>query len=392
MEHEGPLKGIRIVEFAGIGAGPHAAMMLADMGADVICIDRISSADLGIAVESKYDFVRRGRRSVAVDLKKSEGRETILRLIERADALIESFRPGVMERLGLGPEVCLGRHPRLVYGRMTGWGQYGPNAERAGHDINYIALTGVLHAIGPRGGVPIPPLNLVGDFAGAAYFAFGIVCALLVAQRSGRGQVVDGAMVDSAAALLTMIVGFDRAGIWSDERGDNLLDGGAPFYRTYETSDRKYVAIGAVERKFYDLLLEKLDLANDPDMHPQTDRAKWPLQSRKIAAEIAKLTRDEWCARLETSDVCFAPVLSLREAAAHPHIKARKTYIDIGAACQPAPAPRFSVSTPHVPYEPCTPGEHSRSALLDWNFSAKEIDRLLRDGIVVQRPIDDIRP
>jgi alpha-methylacyl-CoA racemase len=389
---EGPLNGIRIVEFAGIGAGPHAAMMLADMGADVICIDRISSADLGVAIDPKYDFVRRGRRSIAIDIKKEEGRKTVLRLVERADAVIESFRPGVMERLGMGPDVCLHRQPRLVYGRMTGWGQHGPNAERAGHDINYIALTGVLHAIGSRGGPPIPPLNLVGDFGGAAYFAFGIVCALLVARRSGRGQVVDGAMVDCAAALFTMIVGFDRAGVWSNERGNNILDGGAPFYRTYETADRKYVAIGAVERKFYDLLLGELGLASDPDMHPHTDRAKWPLQSKKIAAEIAKLTRDQWCARLETSDACFAPVLSLEEVPDHPHIKARQTFIDVGNFNQPAPAPRFSVTIPPMPRQPCAPGEHSRSALLDWNFPVDEVDRLIRSEIVAQRQVDDTQP
>jgi len=384
MTFKGPLAGIKIVELAGIGAGPHAAMMLSDMGAETICVDRTSASGLGISVDPKYDLVRRGRRSVAVDLKKPEGCETVLRLIDKADAVVESFRPGVMERLGVGPDVCLARNPRLVYGRMTGWGQTGPLAERAGHDINYIALSGVLHAIGPRGGNPLPPLNLVGDFGGAAYFVYGIACALLSANRTGVGQIVDGAMIDGAAGLLTMIVGFDRAGLWSEHRGQNLLDGGAPFYRTYETADCKHVAIGAVESKFYNLLLEKLGLGSDPDMQPQLDRSKWPLQIGKLAAIIRQQTREEWCRRLESEDVCFAPVLSLREARHHPHIKARQTYVDYNAINQPAIAPRFSNTVPETPRAPSLSGQHSRSVLSDWNFSGTEIDQLIDAGVVVQ--------
>jgi len=380
----GPLAGCKIIEIAGLGAGPHAAMMLSDMGAEVICVDRTESAGLGIEVEAKYNLVRRGRRSVAIDLKKPEGRETVLRLIANADALIEGFRPGVMERLGLGPDVCIGKNPRLVYGRMTGWGQDGPYAAKAGHDINYIALTGVLHAIGPPNGRPIPPLNLVGDFGGAAYLAFGIVCGLLAAKRDGVGQVVDGAMVDGAASLLTMVVGFLQAGVWSEERGANTFDGGAPFYRTYETADHKYVAVGAIEKKFYDPLLAHLGLAQDPDMQPQNDRSKWQIQEEKIAATIAKHTRDEWCEIFRDKDVCFAPVLSITEASEHPHIKARKTYATLKGVSHPMPAPRFSRTVPQTPDEPCKPGQYSRAVLADWNFSLKEIDSLIKIGAVVQ--------
>ncbi|SRR5579871_4962971 len=385
MIGNGPLAGTRIVELAGIGAGPHAAMMLSDMGAEVVCVDRIVSSGLGIAVDPQYDLVRRGRRSIAVDLKKFEGRDTVLRLIESADALVESFRPGVMERLGLGPEPCLQRNPRLIYGRMTGWGQTGPYAERAGHDINYIALAGVLHTIGAHGAQPLPPLNLIGDFGGAAYFAFGMVCALLSASRTGQGQIVDGAMVDGAAALLTMIVGFHRAGIWSDSRGENLLDGGAPFYRTYRTSDDKYIAVGAVEQKFYYELLARIGLGDDPEMHSQSDRSLWPSQTNKIANAIAQRTRDEWCTLLENEDVCVAPVLSLSEAAEHPHMKMRRVYAEFNGVMQPAPAPRFSGTVVSPPIEPCAAGRNSRAILADWQFSRDEIERLIQIGAVVQR-------
>ncbi len=380
----GPLVGTKIVELAGIGAGPHAAMMLSDMGAEVVCVDRAVGSGLGIPVAPKYDLVRRGRGSIAVDLKKPEGCETVLRLIGQADAVIESFRPGVMERLGLGPDVCLKRNPRLVYGRMTGWGQDGPYAERAGHDINYIALSGVLHTIGLPDSQPLPPLNLVGDFGGAAYFAFGVVCALFSAAKTGEGQIVDGAMIDGAAALLTMIVGFHRAGIWTDDRGKNVLDGGAPFYRAYRTADHKYVAIGAVEPKFYHLLLEKIGLADDPEMLPQSDRSLWPSQTSKLAAAIAQRTRDHWCELLESEDVCFAPVLSLTEVADHPHIRERHVYSDFNGVIQPAPAPRFSRTVPSVPSAPCGPGDNSRSILGEWKFAADEIDRLIEIGAVVQ--------
>ena len=384
MARTGPLAGFKIIEIAGLGPGPHAAMMLSDMGAEVVCVDRTASAGLGIEVDAKYDLIRRGRKSISVDLKKPEGRETLLRLIADADALIEGFRPGVMERLGLGPDICLQKNPRLVYGRMTGWGQDGPLAARAGHDINYIALTGVLHAIGPHNGRPVPPLNLVGDFGGAAYLAFGIVCGLLAAQRDGIGQVVDGAMIDAAASLLAMVVGFSQAGVWSDERGANTFDGGAPFYRTYETADRKYVAIGAIEKKFYDPLLAQLGLYQDPDMHPHDDRSKWPIQEQKIAAVIAERTRDEWCQILQEEDVCFAPVLSIAEAPEHPHIKARQTYAMVNGVNHPMPAPRFSRTGLQPPDEPCQPGQHSRAVLTDWSFSEKEIDCLIEIGAVVQ--------
>ncbi len=380
----GPLAGIRVVELAGIGAGPHAAMMLSDMGAEVICVDRVSPSGLGIAVEPRFDLVRRGRRSIAVDLKNKDGCQAVLKLIEQADAIVESFRPGVTERLGLGPEECLARNPRLVYGRMTGWGQSGPFAHRVGHDINYIALTGVLHAIGPKEGGPLPPLNLTGDFAGAAYFVYGLVCALLSVERTGKGQVVDGAMVDCAAGLLTMIVGFQRAGLWTDSRGENILDGAAPFYRTYETADRKHVAIGAVEAKFYNVLLEKLKLSGDPEMSAQMDRSKWTLQAQKIAAVIKTKTRDEWANLLEHEDVCVSPVLSMAEAHSHAHIKARRIYADINGVSQPAPAPRFSNTVPARPREPSRPGEHSRIVLSDWGFSEEEVDRLIQDKAVVQ--------
>ncbi|MBN8980769.1 MAG: CoA transferase, partial [Rhizobiales bacterium] len=285
---------------AGIGAGPHCAMMLADLGAEVIRVDRPVDAGLGVPIEPKYDLILRGRRSLAIDLKNKAGRDIVLKMIDEADALIESFRPGVVERIGLGPDLCLARNPKLVYARLTGWGQDGPYAQMAGHDINYIALSGVLHAIGSRGGKPVPPLNLVGDFGGGAvYCAFGIVSALLSAQRTGKGQVVDAAMVDGAAALLTMVVGFQRGGIWSMQRGDNIVDGGAPYYATYETADARYVAIGAMEHKFYDLLLEKLDLSDDEKMRPHTDRSLWSHQREKFSTIFKQRSRDEWCAILE---------------------------------------------------------------------------------------------
>jgi alpha-methylacyl-CoA racemase len=381
----GPLAGIRILEVAGIGAAPHAAMMLADMGAEVIRIDRTMPSGLGLDIETRYDLLLRGRRSIAIDLKAPQGRDAVLRLVARADALLESFRPGVMERLGLGPDVCLERNPKLVYARLTGWGQDGPYAAMAGHDINYIALAGVLHAIGPRDGAPVPPINLVGDFAGGgAYTAFGMVCALLHAARTGVGQVIDGAMVDGAASLMTMKAGLAAAGLWSDRRGDNVIDGGAPFYSVYQSDDGKYIALGAIEPKFYDQLLAKLGLAADPEMYPQLDKARWPAQRRKIAAVVAQRTRDDWCRLLEGSDVCFAPVLSMQEALAHPHINARGTWIEIDGLAQPAPAPRFSKTVPDTPQPPRPPGADSRAILSEWGFTAEEIDALCWVGAVVQ--------
>lgn len=381
----GPLAGLRIVELAGIGAGPHCAMMLADMGAEVVRVDRPMASGLGVSIEPKFDLVLRGRRSLAIDLKSEAGRDAVLRMIDQADALIESFRPGVTERMGLGPDVCLGRNPKLVYGRLTGWGQDGPYAQMAGHDINYIALSGALHAIGPGDGPPLPPLNLVGDFGGGAvYCAFGMVSALLHAQRTGQGQVVDAAMVDGAAALLTMVVGFQRGGIWSSRRGDNIVDGGAPYYGAYETSDGRYVAIGAMEEKFYELLLVKLGLADDPMMRPHTDRARWAYQRERFAACFRTRSREEWCALLEGTDTCFAPVLTMEEAGNHPHIRARQTYADLHGVNQPAPCPRFSETKPATSIPPAKLGEHSRDVLADWGFPAAAIDNLCRAKVVFQ--------
>jgi alpha-methylacyl-CoA racemase len=371
----GPLKGIRIVEFAGLGPGPFAAMLFADMGADVIRIDR-----KGGRTPSKMEVYLRGRRTVAFDLKKPEAVEASLKLIEKADALIEGFRPGVMERLGLGPDVCLKRNPRLVYGRMTGWGQTGPLATAAGHDINYIALSGALHAIGRSGERPVPPLNLVGDFGGGAlYLAFGIVCGILEARASGKGQVVDAAMTDGAASLMTMFYGMLGAGIWKDDRGANLLDGGAHFYDTYETKDGKYVAIGSLEPQFYRELMEKTGIA-DPAFEAQMDRDAWPALKQKLATVIATKTRDEWDAIMLGSDVCYAPVLSLSEAPNHPHNAARKTFVEIDGVMQPAPAPRFSRSEPEVAHGP-RPADND-AALSGWGFSAAELDGLRSSGAI----------
>lgn len=375
----GPLKGIRVLEIAGIGPGPFCAMMLADMGAEVLRVDRKNHPSLA----GRYDVAGRGRRSVAVDLKKPEGVATVLRLVEQADALLEGYRPGVMERLGLGPEVCLQKNPRLVYGRMTGWGQHGPLAHAAGHDINYISLTGALHAIGRAGERPVPPLNLVGDYGGGSMMlAFGMVCGLLEAQRSGQGQVVDAAMTDGAALLMAMFYGMKAGGMWKDERGSNLLDGAAHFYDTYECSDGKYVSIGSIEPKFYELLLEKTGLKEDTDFRQQMNQKKWPELKEKLAAVFRSKTREEWCAVMEGTDVCFAPVLSMSEAAEHPHNKARQTFINLNGVVQPAPAPRFSRTVPEVQGLPPTVGQDTDQALADWGFASDEISALKHAKIV----------
>ncbi|HRE61430.1 MAG TPA: CaiB/BaiF CoA-transferase family protein [Micropepsaceae bacterium] len=371
----GPLKGVRIVEFAGIGPGPFTAMLLSDMGADVVRIDR-----KGARGGSKFDITSRGRRSVALDLKRPEGVEAALRLIEKADGLIEGFRPGVMERLGLGPDVALKRNPKLVFGRMTGWGQTGPLANAAGHDINYIALTGALHAIGRKGARPVPPLNLVGDFGGGAlYLAFGMACGLFEARGSGKGQVVDAAMTDGAASLMAMFYGFMGAGMWSDHKGENLLDGGAHFYDTYETSDGKWVAIGSIEPQFYALLLEKTGI-NDPAFQAQMDRKAWPDLKEKLAAIIKTKTRDEWDRIMQGTDVCYAPVLSLKEAPHHPHNRARETFVEIEGVVQPNVAPRFSRTVPRVQGAAPNAGAHNESALVDWGFSKDEVEALRAAG------------
>src|SRR5580704_1510217 len=371
----GPLSGMRIVEFAGIGPGPFAAMLLSDMGAEVIRIDR-----KGGRTPSKGEVTYRGRPAVALDMKKPEGVETALKLIDKADALIEGFRPGVMERLGVGPDVCLKRNPKLVYGRMTGWGQFGPLANAAGHDINYIALTGALHGIGHATGKPVPPLNLVGDFGGGAlYLAFGIACGIIEAKKSGKGQVVDAAMTDGAASLMTMFYGMSASGFWQDQRGSNMLDGGAHFYDTYETKDGKYVAIGSIEPQFYKELMEKTGIT-DPAFTAQMDRDQWPALTEKLAAVMKTKTRDEWDAIMLGSDVCYAPVLTLSEAPKHPHNVARKTFVEVAGVMQPAPAPRFSRTEPEIQGPP--EEANAERALSRWGFSRDEIRKLEAVGAV----------
>jgi len=380
----GPLTGYRVIEFAGIGPGPMCAMLLSDMGADVLRIDRTAAAGLGISMRTKFDLLNRGRRSVAFDLKKAEAIDAVMRLVERADALIEGFRPGVMERLGLGPDRCLARNPRLVFGRMTGWGQEGPLAEAAGHDINYIALTGALHSIGRTGDRPLPPLNLVGDFGGGAlYLALGVVAGLLEAQKSGKGQVVDAAMVDGASSLMTAIYGIKAAGMWTNNRGENLLDTGAHFYEVYETSDGKFVSIGSIEAKFYDELLELSGLKGQ-ELPNQMDRTSWPAFKERLTRIFKSKTRDEWCKIMEGSDVCFAPVLSMEEAPKHAHNRHRGTFVEVEGVVQPGPAPRFSRTPGQVQRPPASPGEHTEEALRDWGFSNADLEKLRAQGAMVQ--------
>ncbi len=381
----GPLAGVKVLELEAIGPGPFCAMMLADMGADVLLVDRPTDPGLGLERGRWSDVTLRGRRSVTLDLKAPSGVAAAAALAERADALVEGFRPGVMERLGLGPEVLLARNPRLVYGRMTGWGQDGPLAARAGHDINYIALAGVLHAIGRASGAPAPPLNLVGDFGGGGMLlAFGIACALAEAQRSGKGQVVDAAMVEGASLLATMFAGMLAANQWNETRGANVLDSGAPWYDAYETRDGRYVAIGSIEPKFYAELLARLGLAGE-SLPAQHDRAGWPELRRRFAEVFRSKTRDEWCAVFEGSDACFAPVLTFSEARAHPHNVARGAFLAGGKVPQPAPAPRFSRTPGGVRGAPPERGEGGRAALGDWGFSNAEIERLASLGLGFRR-------
>ncbi len=373
----GPLSGFRIIELAGIGPGPFCGMMLSDMGAEVIRIDRP-----GAAAGRTPDVLVRNRRSVAVDLKKPEGVETVLRLVETADALLEGFRPGVTERLGLGPDECLARNPKLVYGRMTGWGQDGPLAQAAGHDINYIGLSGALHAIGRPGEKPVPPLNLVGDFGGGGMLlAFGLVCGMLEAQKSGKGQVVDAAMVDGAATLMAMFFSMSAAGVFKDQRGTNMLDGGAHFYDTYETRDGKYVCIGSIEPQFYALLVEKAGLDKER-FAPQMDASQWPDLKRELTEVFKSKTRDEWCGIMEGTDVCFAPVLSIFEAPDHPHNKARGTFVELDGVVQPAPAPRFSRTAPAISHSAPPPGRDSAAVLSACGFSDEEIAGLREKGVI----------
>ena len=375
----GPLAGIRVLEFEAIGPGPFAGMLLADMGADVLLVDRPGATELGLKRERWMDVMLRGRRSVTLDLKAPGAAQAALALVARADALIEGFRPGVMERLGLGPDACLKANPKLVYGRMTGWGQDGPLAPRAGHDINYIALAGVLHAFGRKGGAPVPPLNLVGDFGGGGMLlGFGIACALLHAQKTGQGQVVDAAMVEGASLLAAMFAGFLAAGRWTEERGANILDTGAPWYDCYETKDGRHVAVGAIEPKFFEELVARLQLSGLP---PQNERARWPEMREAFARAFKSKTRDEWVKAFEGSDACFAPVLSFSEARRHPHNLARKAFVSVARLEQPAPAPRYSATPAEVRREPPERGALGRAALADWGFAAAQIERLRQSGL-----------
>ena len=379
----GPLSGVKVIEIQGIGPGPFCGMLLADMGAEVLRIDRAQAVRGGDPAQPPLDTLARGRRSVGVDLKSPDGVETVLRLVEQADAFIEGFRPGVTERLGIGPDECLARNPRLVYGRMTGWGQDGPYSPTAGHDINYIALAGALDPIGRAGEKPVPPLNLVGDFGGGGLIlAYGIVCALLEAKTSGKGQVIDAAMVDGAAVLTTFIYGLRAMGFWQDERGTNLLDTGAHFYDTYETADGKYVSIGSIEPQFYAELLRLTGLDKE-DLPGQMDRSQWGPMKERLEALFRTKTRDEWDAILESSpDVCYAPVLSMAEAPDHPHNKQRGTFVEVGGVVQPAPAPRLSRTPGAVSRPPAHPGQHTDEALADWGFAADEIAKLRETGAI----------
>lgn len=362
----GPLRGVKVVEMAGMGPAPFCAMLLADMGADVIRVERANAPERGIPVEPRFEVLNRGRRSVALDLKTPDGVSTLLQLVERADILLEGFRPGAMERLGAGPQVCHALNPRLVYGRMTGFGQDGPLAQAAGHDVNYIALTGALAAMGPADGPPMLPLNLVGDFGGGGMLlAVGLLAAYVHAKQSGPGQVVDAAMIDGSALLMASTFGLKAAGVWQAGRANNILDGGAPWYGVYLTADGEYVSLGAIEPRFYSELLKRLDLQED-QLPPRSDRKRWPQLRAAIAVRILSQTRAQWQDALEGTDVCFAPVLSMDEAPRHPHMAARGTFTNAEGVVQPAPAPRFSRTPSAIQRPPPMPGEHTQEVLRDW--------------------------
>ena len=379
----GPLVGIKVLEMGGIGPGPFCCMLLADMGAEVVRIDRLIPSDSGLPVDRRFEVMLRGRRSVALDLKHPEAISAVKELVRGCGILIEGFRPGVMERLGLGPDVCLALNPTLVFGRMTGWGQSGPLAAAAGHDINYLALTGALHAIGTQAGGPAIPLNLVADFGGGAlYLAFGVLCAALEARSSGRGQVVDAAMIDGATSLMAMVHGLHAAGYWTDRRGENRLDSGAPFYNVYETKDGRHVVLGCNEPKFYQNALGVLGLSGTklPDQH---DRASWP-EMKRLFAEIFRMrTQDEWCAAFAPHpDACFSPVLSLTEAPLHPHQVARGNFVQSAGVVQPAPAPRFSRTVPVMGQAPPEIGEHTDPVLREVGFDDDALRRLRAMGAI----------
>ncbi len=378
----GPLAGVKVIEIAGIGPGPFCSMLLADMGADVLRVDRLQASGLGISTKTKYGLLNRNRRSIALDLKNPEGVASVLRLVETADILLEGFRPGVAERLGIGPEECKAHNNKLVYGRMTGWGQDGPIAHSAGHDINYISLSGALHAIGEEGGAPVPPLNLVGDFGGGAMFlGVGVLAAYIEAQKSGEGQVVDVSMVEGSAYLATSMMGMLQAGAWKEERGINILDGGAHFYGTYETKDGKHVSIGSIEPKFYDDLLKATGLDGE-ELPAQMDKAGWAGMKSKLAAVFKTKTRDEWDDIMLGSDICYAPILSFSEAAAFPHNVARESFVTVDGVFQPAPAPKFSRTKTAVNMGPPEQGANTTEALSDWGFTADDIAGLKDNGAI----------
>ncbi len=377
LELAGPLTGLRIIEIGGIGPGPFCAMMLADMGAEVIRVNRSAGTTLDVA---ELPFLARGRRSIALDLKSEAGLGALLKLVEKADALIEGFRPGVTERLGFGPDVCLERNPAIVYGRMTGWGQTGPMSQMAGHDINYISISGALGSIGRQGEAPLAPLNLVGDFGGGGMLlAFGVLAALLECQRSGRGQVVDASMVEGSALLMTMMYEMLGAGFWNLERGTNPLDCGAPFYDSYECADGKFISFGSLEPKFFAVLIDVLGLEQS-DQAGRNDPANWPSLRERIGTTVKQRTREEWEDVLGGSDACFAPILDMSEAPSHPHNVARESFIEVGGVTQPAPAPRFSRTPGRVSAPAATRGEHGREILSDWGFDSGEIEQLESEG------------
>jgi alpha-methylacyl-CoA racemase len=375
----GPLAGVKVIEIKGIGPGPFAGMLLADMGAEVIVVERSSKGSGTVALPAAMDCNSRGKKSIALNLKTAAGAETLLRLVETADMLFEGFRPGVAERLGFGPEQCHARNPRLVYGRITGWGQTGPLAKTAGHDINYISLTGSLAAIG-NPDKPTVPLNLVGDYAGGSmYLVMGMLAALYEAQRSGKGDVIDAAITDGSASLMSMFHSMDKLGAWIPERGSNMLDGHAPFYDTYETSDGRFVSIGSIEPQFYALLVEKTGVDPDAFANPY-DKSQWPKMKERLIEVFKTKSQAQWCELMEGTDLCFAPVLNYREAPAHPHNAARNTYIDIDGLTQPAPAPRFARSDCATPSSPSSEGSDTHEVLAQWGFSEQEIAALEVDG------------
>jgi alpha-methylacyl-CoA racemase len=378
----GPLHGTRVVELAGIGPCPMTAMLLAEMGADVIRVDRTSDSGLGINLNARFQLLQRSRRSIAVDLKSEAGRDLVLELVASADALIEGFRPGVTERLGLGPDECAARNPALVYGRVTGWGQTGPMSHAAGHDLNYIALTGALSSVGRTGAKPTPPLNLVGDFGGGAlYLALGVVSAMFEAKSSGKGQTVDAAMIDGAASLMTSAYGLQAAGMWDGGRGGNILDSGAHFYEVYETGDGQYISLAPIESKFYAEMLQRIGVSAD-DLPQSRDISEWPELKERLADIVATKSLDEWCALLEGTDVCFAPVLDMADAPKHPHNIERDTFIEQDGVVQPNAAPRFSRTPSAVRGSPASPGQHSREILDDWGIDAGRADKLMSSGVV----------